>query len=258
MDQQEALDHAPNSPNWGNLEHYRMVDFPDIVEGKYYYFKNGNFIEDYIARVNNKLNNRVNGDLIYKRMTVGLSQDPDTEYKDDQWMPVQFGVGYLRAPLASMNDQAPSGARQFFIYDEDVAMEGGMRRGALVGKSIYGKYNDHAVYKDKAGYYIVQWNKNTQRPYKKHIKGFKHNLSRKTRKVHKKRGKHSMTGGGLVEDINTRLDDPSYILPAGTVARSATPMMRVTPPFFPRKSLRQGRKGRKSRKAKKRVTRRRH
>jgi len=194
MDKQDALDHAPNSPQWGNLEHYRMVDFPDIVEGKYYYFKNGNFIEDYIARVNNKLNNRVNGDLIYKRKTVGFSQDPDTEYEDDQWMPVQFGVGYLRAPLASMNDQAPSGARQFFIYDEDVVME----------------------------------------------------------------------GGGLVEEINERLDDQSYILPAGTVARRAPVAMRMTPPFFPRKSLRKGRKQknrrrstRKANKKQKRVTRRR-
>jgi len=43
MDKQEALEQTPNSPQWGNLEHYHMVDFPDIVEGKYYYFKNGNF-----------------------------------------------------------------------------------------------------------------------------------------------------------------------------------------------------------------------
>lgn len=178
MDQQEALDHAPNSPNWGNLEHYRMVDFPDIVEGKYYYFKNGNFIEDYIARVNNKLNNRVNGDLIYKRRTVGLSQDPDTEYEDDQWMPVQFGVGYLRAPLASMNDQAVGGTRRFYVYDEDVMM--------------------------------------------------------------------GQNGGGLVEDINARLDDRSYILPAGTVARRIAPVsFRTTPPFFMRKTLRRGRKNRR-------------
>ena len=194
MDQQEALDHAPNSPQWGNLMHYHMVDFPDIVEGKYYYFKNGNFFEDYIVRVTNKLNNRVNGDLVYKRRTVGFSQDPDTEYEEDQWIPVQFGVGYLRAPLASMNDQAPSGARQFFIYDEDVVME----------------------------------------------------------------------GGGLVEEINERLDDQSYILPAGTVARRAPVAMRMTPPFFPRKSLRKGRKQknrrrstRKANKKQKRVTRRR-
>ena len=186
MDQQDALDHAPNSPQWGNLEHYRMVDFPDIVEGKYYYFKNGNFIEDYIARVNNKLNNRVNGDLIYKRKTVGWSQDPDTEYEEDQWMPVQFGVGYLRAPLASMNDQAPGGARQFFIYDDDAVMEGGMRRGSLVGKTVYGVYKDGSdIYKDKTGYYSVKWNKRTMRPYKKHING----KWKATRKVSKKHGK---------------------------------------------------------------------
>jgi len=52
-------------------------------------------------------------------------------------------------------------------------------------------------------------------------------------------------GGGLVADINARLDDPSYILPAGTVARRMVPMMRMTPPFFPRKSLRKGRKNRR-------------
>jgi hypothetical protein len=52
-------------------------------------------------------------------------------------------------------------------------------------------------------------------------------------------------GGGLVEDINARLDDPSYILPAGTVARRAPVAMRMTPPFFPRKTLRRGRKNRR-------------
>jgi len=186
MDQQEALDHAPNSPQWGNLMHYHMVDFPDIVEGKYYYFKNGKFFEDYIARVTDKLNNRVNGDLIYKRKTVGFSQDPDTEYEDDQWMPVQFGVGYLRAPLASMNDQAPAGPRKFYVYDEDIVMEGGMRRGGLLGKKVYGMYKDGTdIYKDRTGYYIVKWNPRTQRPYKKRVNG----KWKATRKVSKKRGK---------------------------------------------------------------------
>ena len=52
-------------------------------------------------------------------------------------------------------------------------------------------------------------------------------------------------GGGLVEDINLRLNTPSYIVPAGTVARRMVPMMRTTPPFFPRKSLRFGRKNRR-------------
>jgi hypothetical protein len=68
-----------------------------------------------------------------------------------------------------------------------------------------------------------------------------------------------MKGGGLVEDINARLDNPSYILPAGTVAHRAAPSMRTTPPFFMRKTLRRrGRKVRKSRKVnKKRSTRRR-
>ena len=69
-------------------------------------------------------------------------------------------------------------------------------------------------------------------------------------------------GGGLVEDINARLDDRSYILPAGTVASRAVPMMRTTPPFFMRKTLRSRRKDRrrKTRKAnkQKRSTRRRH
>jgi len=68
-----------------------------------------------------------------------------------------------------------------------------------------------------------------------------------------------MKGGGLVEDINERLDESSYILPAGTVARRIAPVsFRTTPPFFMRKTLRRGRKVRKSRKAnKKRATRRR-
>jgi len=69
----------------------------------------------------------------------------------------------------------------------------------------------------------------------------------------------AMNGGGLVEDINSRLDDRSYILPAGTVAHRIAPVsFRTTPPFFMRKTLRRGRKVRKSRKAnKKRSTRRR-
>ena len=101
-------------------------------------------------------------------------------------MPVQFGVGYLRAPLASMNDQAPSGARQFYVYDEDVEMEGGACRGSLVGKKVYGVYKDGSdIYKDKAGYYVVKWNPRTQRPYKKRVNG----KWKATRKVSKKRGK---------------------------------------------------------------------
>jgi len=56
-------------------------------------------------------------------------------------------------------------------------------------------------------------------------------------------------GGGLVEDINARLDDPSYILPAGTVARRMVPMMRTTPPFFLRKTLQQRRKQKNRRRA---------
>ena len=66
-----------------------------------------------------------------------------------------------------------------------------------------------------------------------------------------RRGVVMQNGGGLVEDINSRLNTPSYIVPAGTVARRMVPMMRTTPPFFPRKSLRFRSKGRKSRKAKK-------
>lgn len=59
-------------------------------------------------------------------------------------------------------------------------------------------------------------------------------------------------GGGLVEDINARLDDRSYILPAGTVASRIAPVsFRTTPPFFMRKTIRRGRKVRKSRKANK-------
>ena len=66
-------------------------------------------------------------------------------------------------------------------------MEGGMRRGSLVGTKVYGSYKDGSdIYKDKAGYYIVQWNPRTQRPYKKRING-KWKTSN-TRKVSKKHG----------------------------------------------------------------------
>lgn len=57
----------------------------------------------------------------------------------------------------------------------------------------------------------------------------------------------NMSGGGVVANINQRLNKPSYILPAGTVA------YRTTPPFF-RKASRANRSTRKSKKQR-RVTR---
>ena len=190
MDKQDALAHAPNSPHWDNLPHYRMVEFSDIVEGKYYYFKRGNFPYDFIVIIHDKFNNRVKCEGIYWRLGPLMWQN--AEYIS-QWGPVPY-IHDFDVSLADMNDQAPLGQRKFYVYDEDVVMEGvmegGMRRGSLLGKKVYGLYKDGSdIYKDRTGYYIVQWNKRTMRPYKKHIKGFKPNLSRKTRKVSKKRGK---------------------------------------------------------------------
>lgn len=87
-------------------------------------------------------------------------------------------------------NQVANGTFKFYEYDEDVVMDGGMRRGSLLGKTSYGTYKDGSeIYKDKSGYYIVHWNKRAMRPYKKHIKGFKPDRSSKTRKAGKRCGK---------------------------------------------------------------------
>ncbi len=40
--------------------------------------------------------------------------------------------------------------------------------------TIYGTYKDGGdIYKDKKGYYVIQWNNKTQKEYKKHLKSFK-------------------------------------------------------------------------------------
>lgn len=39
---------------------------------------------------------------------------------------------------------------------------------------IYGTYKDGGdIYKDKKGYYVVQWNPKTEKEYKKYLKSFK-------------------------------------------------------------------------------------
>jgi len=181
MDQQEALDHAPNSPQWGNLEHYREVEFDNLQEGKYYYYK-FNYHQHYIVLITHKFNDRLKYEAVYWRLkSLG---NPDLEY-DNQWGPVGYRHSF-NISLADLNDQAPAGPRKFYVYDEDVVMEGGMRRGSLVGKKVYGSYkNGSDIYKDRTGYYIVKWNPRTQRPYKKRING----KWKATRKVSKKRGK---------------------------------------------------------------------
>jgi len=174
MDQQDALNHAPDSPQWGNLPHYRMVEYPNIDVGKYYYYKNGRYPYDFIVFVSDKFNNRVKAESFYWRKSTHWGQGQDAIY-EEPWEPVGY-VAYFTVLIIDMNDQAVGGARRFYAYNEDVEMQ---------------------------------------------------------------------NGGGLIENINARLDDPSYILPAGTAVHRAVPMMRMTPPFFPRKSLRQGRKNRR-------------
>jgi len=181
MDQQDALNNAPDSPNWGNLMHYHEVGFDNLEEGKYYYYK-FNYHQHYIVLITHKFNDRLKYDAVYWRLTSLLN--PDLEY-DNQWEPVGYQHSF-NISLADLNDQAPAGPRKFYVYDEDVVMEGGMRRGGLVGKKVYGVYKDGAdIYKDRAGYYVVKWNPRTQRPYKKRING----KWKATRKVSKKRGK---------------------------------------------------------------------
>jgi hypothetical protein len=183
MDQQDALNNAPDSPNWGNLEHYHEVGFDNLQEGKYYYYK-FNYHQHYIVLITHKFNDRLKYDAVYWRLKSLLN--PDLEY-DNQWEPVGYRHSF-NISLDDMNDQAPAGPRKFYVYDEDVVMEGGMRRGGLVGKKVYGVYKDGSdIYKDRTGYYIVKWNPRTLRPYKKRVDGTWKPST--TRKVNKKRGK---------------------------------------------------------------------
>ena len=68
------------------------------------------------------------------------------------------------------------------------------------GKIVYGSWKDGSdIYKDKKGYYIIQWNPKTRLDYKKYLstswKPTNVNKSkknkRKTRRATKKRGRKS-------------------------------------------------------------------
>jgi hypothetical protein len=184
MDEDFAFNHSPNSPLWDTLDQYHKVNFENIEEGKYYYYKHGNYIEDYIVQVDHKSNDKVTLITKYKRRTTNWGVGPNAKYEEmdrqdfvyvpTEWKEVDYEAKITFRSHELDNDQLQGGLRQLYIYDEDVVMQnGGVRRGGLIGKIAYGSYKDGSlIFKDKTGYYIIQASKN-MKMYKKHLKGWK-------------------------------------------------------------------------------------
>lgn len=130
MEEDFAFDHSPNSPLWGTLDHYYKVNFEDLEKWKYYYYKNGNYIEDYIVQVIRKSNQKVTLATKYKRETSHWGVGPHAKYEDIQGQPTEWKeVGYVaeitRTPNELDDDQAQGGLKQLYIYDGDVVMQNG-------------------------------------------------------------------------------------------------------------------------------------
>lgn len=141
MEEDFAFNHSPNSPLWDTLDHYYKVNFENIEKWKYYYFKNGNYIEDYIVQVIRKSNNKVTLATKYKRETSHWGVGPHAKYEDiegqaTEWKEVGYVAEITLRPNELDNDEAQGGLKQLYIYDADVVMNGGLRRGGLTGKTI--------------------------------------------------------------------------------------------------------------------------
>ena len=180
MEEDFAFNHSPNTPLWDTLGVYHKVNFENLEKWKYYYFKNGNYIEDYIVQVIRKSNLKVTFVTKYKRATSHWGVGPNAKYEGIDGQASEWKeVGY-RAEITlkhnELDDQdANAGTRSLYVYDEDVVMQnGGLRRGGLVGKVMYGSYKDGSgIFKDTNGYYIIQLNPRTGAFYKKHLKSWK-------------------------------------------------------------------------------------
>ena len=139
MEEDFAFNHSPNSPLWDTLEHYHKVNFENLEEGKYYYFKNGNFIEDYIVQVVRKSNNKVTLATKYKRATSHWGVGPNAKYEElnrqnfvyvpSDWKEVDYVAEITIHDNELNDDQAQGGLRQLYVYDEDIVMQnGGVRK----------------------------------------------------------------------------------------------------------------------------------
>ena len=135
MEEDFAFNHSPNTPLWDTLGVYHKVNFENLEKWKYYYFKNGNYIEDYIVQVIRKSNIKVTFVTKYKRATSHWGVGPNAKYEGINGQASEWKeVGY-RAEITlkhnELDDQdANAGTRSLYVYDEDVVMHhGGLRRG---------------------------------------------------------------------------------------------------------------------------------
>ena len=140
MEEDFAFNHSPNSPLWDTLDYYYKVNFENIEKWKYYYYKNGNYIEDYIVQVIRKSNNKVTLATKYKRETSHWGVGPNAKYEDIQgqateWKEVGYVAEITLRPNELDNDEAQGGLKQLYVYDSDVVMQGGARRRRFTGKT---------------------------------------------------------------------------------------------------------------------------
>jgi hypothetical protein len=128
MEEDFAFNHSPNSPQWDMLGVYHKVNFENLEKWKYYYFKNGNYIEDYIVQVIRKSNVKVTFVTKYKRATSHWGVGPNAKYEDifghpSEWKEVGYVAEITLKHNELDNDEAQGGLRQLYVYDEDIVMQ---------------------------------------------------------------------------------------------------------------------------------------
>jgi len=152
MEEDFAFNHSPNSPLWDTLDNYYKVNFENIEKHKYYYYKNGNYIEDYIVQVIRKSNNKVTLVTKYKRATSHWGVGPNAKYEDilgqaSEWKEVGYVAEITLTHNQLDNDEAQGGLRQLYVYDSDVVMQNGgvgkQARSRKLHKARRGKTRRH-------------------------------------------------------------------------------------------------------------------
>ena len=139
MEEDFAFNHSPNTPLWDTIGQYHKVNFENLEEGKYYYYKHGNYIEDYIVQVTRKSNQKATFITKYKRTTSHWGVGPNAKYEEmdkqdfvyvpSEWKEADYVAEITLSPHELDDDQAPSGPRRLYVYDEDVVMQnGGVRK----------------------------------------------------------------------------------------------------------------------------------
>ena len=130
MEEDFAFNHSPDSPLWDTLPHYHKVKFENIEKGKYYYYKHGNYIEDYIVQVVRKSNQKATLITKYKRSTSHWGVDPNAKYEKlggeaSEWKEVDYRAEITLNHNVLDDVNANSGMRQLYVYDNDVVIQNG-------------------------------------------------------------------------------------------------------------------------------------